>query len=332
MLEMVFNGILEELLIATIGGILVMTYTKTIKRYKHKKLENKYPISGEYISTFDDIVDGVVVKTKAPVTLTQKGKKLQGETFFEKRKWLLEGEVTESGYVYGMYSAEARHDKGVGNFFLQFTNDGNLEGLWSGYDSINQQIVSGLYTFKKRPLIIVERVDKKNLSAILHISDLQLGQDYINPEEFLDEDLIKFQASVDNKIVGFITAKHLSIEDLYEKMPKLKNRKFKQFDVTQKIGYIGSVATSPNYENMGVASELFKFALKELLKTNNMVLMTGWKSKLGTNIESIAIKYGFEEIIELKEYWKEDSIKYNYTCPVCSNPCECSAVMYVKHN
>jgi hypothetical protein len=37
----------------------------------------------------------------------------------------------------------------------------------------------------------------------------------------------------------------------------------------------------------------------------------------------------FEFRIELPNYWKEDSIKENFTCPVCGNPpCLCSAVIY----
>lgn len=244
---------------------------------------------------------------------------------------IIEGEVSDSGYIYGIYYAESVHDKGVGNFFLEFTNDGDLEGLWSGYDSINKKIVSGKYLFKKKPTIIVSKVQEKNLPTILHIADKQLGKDYINANDFIEDDFLKFQASINDKIVGFITSKELTIEEVYKKIPTLKDKKLNQFNVVSKLSYIGSIATDPKYEGLGVASALFEYMLNELNKKDYIILMTGWKSKNGININGIAKKFGFDEILEIKDFWKEDSIENNYDCPVCSNPCLCSAVIYVKH-
>ena len=151
------------------------------------------------------------------VQLTQKGKEIKGTTKMDSRIWILEGEISDSGYIYGIYYAESIHDKGVGNFFLEFTNDGNLEGLWSGYDSINKKIVSGRYLFKKIPRIVISKVSEKSLPTILHIADKQLGNDYINANDFMQDDFLKFQASIDNKIVGFITSKEITIEEYADK-------------------------------------------------------------------------------------------------------------------
>lgn len=331
MLEGLFGSVFENLIVGAIGGTVMLAYTNVVKKYKERKLEMKYPISGDYISTYEDVVEGEIVNSKEPIHLTQNGKHIKGITQLDDRKWILEGEISDNGYLYGMYYAVSIHDKGVGNFFLEFSNDGSLEGIWSGYDSVNKKVLSGRYIFKKKPKIIIKPVTKENITAILHISDKQLGQDYINTKDFLEDDFIKLQASIGKKIVGFITAKELSKEELFNKLPILKSKKLKQFEIIEKIAYIGSVATDPKFEGLGVATELFKEALKELQKKNTMVIMTGWKSSEGLNINNIANKFGFEKILEVEEYWKEDSIKNQYDCPVCKNPCLCSAIVYVKH-
>jgi len=185
---------------------------------------------------------------------------------------------------------------------------------------------------KKKSIIKIDKVDKEHMSAILHIADKQLGQDYINSDDFIQDDFIKLQASIYNKIVGFITAKELNIEELYKKIPNLKEKNLKQLSITNKINYIGSVATDSIYEGRGVATALYNQVFKELNKDNNIILMTGWKSKKGINIDGIAKRLGFVKILEVKEYWKEDSIKNKYDCPICKNPCLCSAIIYLKHN
>ena len=330
-MEEFIQALFEDLFVATVGGGAMMLYSKLITRFNQIKLEKKYPISGEYLSIFEDIVNGNVVNIKAPVLLNQKGRKIEGYTKLDSRKWILEGKISDAGYIYGLYYAESIHDKGVGNFFLEFTNNGNLEGIWSGYDSINKKIVSGKYIFKKKPIIVIKKVESNNLSAILHIADKQLGKDFINTEDFIQDNFLKFQAEINNKIVGFITSKELTIDEIYARIPQLKEKKFKQFNVIDKVSFIGSVATDPEYEGLGVASVLFEHILNELERKKNIIFMIGWKSIKGINIEGIAKRNGFDAIMEIEEFWKEDSIKNQYDCPICKNPCVCSAIIYVRH-
>lgn len=59
------------------------------------------------------------------------------------------------------------------------------------------------------------------------------------------------------------------------------------------------------------------------------VCSIAWKSKYRTNIGGILKRLGFEQILEIQNYWKEDSIEKGYSCPVCGGPpCKCSAVIY----
>lgn len=49
------------------------------------------------------------------------------------------------------------------------------------------------------------------------------------------------------------------------------------------------------------------------------------------NIRGLAIKEGFKEEFIIENFWKEDSIKFNFGCTTCGKPpCLCSAIIYTK--
>jgi hypothetical protein len=65
---------------------------------------------------------------------------------------------------------------------------------------------------------------------------------------------------------------------------------------------------------------------------SKVVFMTAWKSSNGIHISSLATKLAFKPLVEINEYWRNDSIKSNYCCPECGYPpCHCDAVIYIKH-
>ena len=69
------------------------------------------------------------------------------------------------------------------------------------------------------------------------------------------------------------------------------------------------------------------------LKENNIkfVIMAGWKNGTEVNIKGLALKEGFKEEFEIENFWKEDSLEYNFNCTACGKPpCLCSAVIYTK--
>ncbi len=247
---------------------------------------------------------------------------------------MLDGEVSQDGYLFGIYHAESLHDKGIGNFFLEINIKGDMEGLWSGYDSIKKKIVSGRYSFTRIPNIKIKIISNKHVPAILNIAERQLGNAYINVEDLLNDKNIAIYASVRNNIVGFCTGKKMSLENLYKDIPQLADMKLKQLDAVENLGFLASVATEPNYLGRGVGSALIEYCITELEnKELNVLVMTGWKSGKGVHIGGIAKKYNFEKLKEIPNFWKEDSIKNSYNCPSCGPPpCLCSAVVYIRHS
>ncbi|PWE20126.1 hypothetical protein DGF29_07195 [Aliarcobacter skirrowii] len=55
------------------------------------------------------------------------------------------------------------------------------------------------------------------------------------------------------------------------------------------------------------------------------------ENKNQINIKRLAIKEGFKEECIIEEFWKEDSIKFNFDCTACGKHlCLCSAIIYTK--
>lgn len=190
------------------------------------------------------------------------------------------------------------------------------------------------YSFTRTLPVLIKTISRKTLPRVLSIAEKQLGNAYINTEDLLNKKNVSVYASVKKEIAGFCIGKKIKIEIIYEDIPQLKNLGLKQLDAVENIGLVASVAIDPAYSQRGIGTKLISHCIKELEnKGLNILLMTGWKSKKGIHIGSIAEKHGFEKLIEISDFWKEDSIKNQYFCQSCGNPpCKCTAVVYIRHS
>ena len=93
----------ENIFIGLLGAAIVSFLTFLCNYIKNKVVEHKFPLSGKYITKYEDLVDGKKVITTALACLKQKGNKIKGKTWFEDRTWILEGTILETGSVYGVY-------------------------------------------------------------------------------------------------------------------------------------------------------------------------------------------------------------------------------------
>lgn len=333
MYDNLFMLIGKEVALASFGVLATLSIGAIIQGYRRRALERKYPIAGEYISTYEDIEEGRKVVIKAPVKLKQKGRNVYGSTEFDGRTWILKGEIAGDGYLYGIYHAESLHDKGVGNFFLEVGLNCDMDGLWSGYDSINKIIQSGRYTFVRKLDFKIDPIEKRHVPAVLQIAEKQLGQAYIDTNDLLAPGNIAIRAYVDGKNIGFCTGKVISKQDAYAKVPQLAELNLKQLELVDTVGLVASVATDPKFTGRGVGSALVSHCIQELARRDiDVFMMTGWKSSRGVHIGSIAENHGFEKVLEVREFWKEDSVRHGYECPACGRPpCLCSAIVYIRH-
>lgn len=296
---------------------------------------NKFKISGEYITSYEDEVDGQHLIIKAPATLKRFGNTIRGITQFDDQKWILKGKLYENKRYAGLYYAENKIDDGFGTFYLEIKDNNTLKGYWAGYDNKNQKINSGKYVFKKKIETAIRKAKKHDYSSISPIADVQLGKDYLTRQIF--SSCLKSNNNINclvaddadnNSICGFAIFKLIDKKELKS---ITKGHDIEQLCFEDSIGYLRTIAVAPEYTNQGIASHLAKNIL-DYFKNNNIkcIISTAWKHAGIINISSILEHLGFDKVIEIPNYWHEDSIKEGFMCPQCGNPCTCSCVIYGK--
>ena len=336
---MEFFGIaIENIVVGLVSGGLVALFATLKRKIANYKIEKKFPIAGEYISKFEDENEGVISVVTAPVVFKQNGKNLTGKTkvIDGNRCWILEGEISSEGHLYGVYYAENPHDKGIGNFFLYINYNRHMEGLWSGFDSVNKKITSGRYIFT--PLMsdfVIMNALENDIPSIVDISDKELGKDYLNDFDikslFNDSDSIfRIVKSSSGETIGF-SYSYYATSEIVKKRTRIE--KFpKPFKYSKNIGVLKTFAIKSNCKNSGIGTALVVDAITKMKERNICSVITiAWHSNHGINIAGIMKNNGFLRYHEISDYWKADSLKEGYYCPTCGQPpCSCSAVIYGK--
>jgi N-acetylglutamate synthase-like GNAT family acetyltransferase len=149
-------------------------------------------------------------------------------------------------------------------------------------------------------LLRIRNAEKKDIPGILSISKIQLGKNYLNENNALDD--IVVVAEKNSEIVAFAIA---SFQD--------------------NQGYLQSIATHPNHLNNGYATKLTKYRIQHLKeKGAESISAHGWKSPDGCHVGRVLEQCGFKPICEILNWYSD------YTdCPYCQpNQCSCSAIFY----
>lgn len=325
--------LVPEFFVVILGAALHHGYERVARYSEQKKFERLHPLSGDYVTKYDDESGGARVTVTAPANLVQKGRQVKGVTNFGGRAWVLDGTVTEDGYYLGRYFAENKYDRGTGNFFLKIDANGDLDGMWSGYDSANKIITSGRYVFKKTRPIEIRAATREFLPRLMNIAERELGDSYIHQEDLLPDSGVTFIGLIDKNPVGFAACHTEAAENYLGARPKIAAERVGALKTSEVIGVISTVAVDDKFQGYGIGTKLVSECLKWLRDRNvHLVVMIGWKSVRGVHIGGVAEKLGFELQFEIPDYWSEDSVEHRYKCPVCGDPpCHCTAAVLFKH-
>lgn len=323
------EAVFKDVFIGLIGSLITAGVIKLINFVRNKKLNKKYNISGRYITHYEDIIDDKTQMVYAPAKLVQRGMSVTGSTNMGSTEWEIEGKILDSGYIYGMYSAMGILDKGVGNFFLEM-KDERLEGCWSGYDNVNNIVVSGKYQFIK---IDIRKMTVDDVCKVIKIADGELGVGYlgsldITPDKSEGENYCRLVALSKSKIIGFCLCEYVDIDRLNNKyhIENVPNW-IRKGDM---ICMIKTVAVDKEWQGRGVAETLLDEVFVKM-KEHGIKVMTsiGWVKEGHTNIGHLLEKKGMKSAGIIENYWKEDSINTGFICPVCGEPpCKCSAEIF----
>lgn len=179
------SGLLKDAMIGLGSAALVGAILYSQNYLRDRYLERKFPVGGSYISMFVDEVDGEREETRAPTRLEQSGRDIEGYTKIPgaDREWKLDGTISSNGYINGVYRAQDPHDRGVGNFFLYIDHERNMEGMWSGFDEVNDKINSGRYIFTPTyDNFEIQSLKRKQIPAIINLADSMLGKNYVSSD------------------------------------------------------------------------------------------------------------------------------------------------------
>ncbi len=322
----------ENILVGLMGGFIASGVFVVARRLNEWLLQRRFPVAGNYITKFEDEENGRHYVATAPATLEQRGRRVTGTTVMGDREWILQGELSESGFIHGVYVAKDPVDRGVGNFFLRIHNNRQMVGLWSGYDSVNDSITSGRYSFYPQTDDVTTRAgEPSDLLAVLRIADEQLGEGYVSESDLrrTDESDRSFThvAELDGRIVGFAVGLVRGSGEVGELMRVPLPR---HLALADRVGVVKTVAVAPGYHGRGIGTRLADACLDEFRARGvQAVCSVAWKRGETVNIKGVLERRGFVGFAEVPDYWTQDSVRDGFRCPECGEPpCRCAAVMF----
>jgi GNAT superfamily N-acetyltransferase len=103
----------------------------------------------------------------------------------------------------------------------------------------------------------------------------------------------------------------------------------------QTSGLIRSVAVDRHARNNGIATDLIQEAMRQLEQQGARVYFAfGWVFGSGEHagecpIDGVFRSLDFSSVADLPNFWRDDSVEHNYECPVCGQPCICTARLFI---
>nr|WP_319400651.1 GNAT family N-acetyltransferase [uncultured Carboxylicivirga sp.] len=96
-------------------------------------------------------------------------------------------------------------------------------------------------------------------------------------------------------------------------------------------GKLKTIAIKAKYKRKGVGKALLVDACDQLYHRGARIIeIIVWNHKEDFVMKKMLDNQNFQLRDIIKNYWTFDSIKNDYTCPVCGHPCRCSANIYLK--
>ncbi len=173
-----------------------------------------------------------------------------------------------------------------------------------------------------------------DLPTILQIADDAFGKSYISREMLINRKVfVRVATDYAGSIIGFssgIVNDTKLLHTILHSFPQAIRKALTDFRV---IGITKSLAVRNDMRNCGIGTLLFADRM-EVFKSKGVevVLMPGWQKPDGSiSINTIARRFGFQQLGVVNNYYYEESLRRGFYCPVCgAPPCQCSAAIYWK--
>jgi ribosomal protein S18 acetylase RimI-like enzyme len=172
--------------------------------------------------------------------------------------------------------------------------------------------------------VVFTILTEDNIEEVLHISNQLFGQDYYTAATLnqLNQKSIIRVAQVKDEVVGFFIFRIFTRAEA----------NFLDSTSDELILKVKTIGVKRSYQRKGLATQIFA-QVPHYIKEMNIkdAYCVAWDNAGIVSMHQIHMKAGFSVWKRIENYWKEESIEYNYSCPTCGNPCLCSAVIYHKN-
>lgn len=336
-------GLTSSLLLGCIGAALTYLLRLAIRLTRERLDQDLFPVSGTFVTEFEDLEDGLPVLRRATTVLRQKGTEVFGLTteLGSGRSWHLKGSVERGGFLHGAYTADDPHDAGRGTFFFSIgTEEGELDGLWAGYDSRISGIAGGRYRLRRRPDLELRKATPDDAAAIVALLGGALGERYVRLEQIrallADENrgAAGVAVSQSGELVGAVTSSWLRPSELRDHLPAGQEGLVEELDFLEyhaRAGHIEAVAVAPAYRGRGLATQLVERAVGTLEDGGaTAVISFGWEAEGQCAIAGILQSQGFGLARRVENFWGRDNQEEDYDCPSCGDRCRCAGLVFSR--
>lgn len=194
-------------------------------------------------------------------------------------------------------------------------------------------------------LALRRRLTPEDFERVIDIADRTLGPGYLTRDElaaFLDTEqgqpghLGRIWTLV-GEVAGFGSARLLRKGGLAEHLERLrpfltKGRLLDELPAHHRVGLLDQVIVEPEFQNRGVGSQQAEFLSWQLKEAGaKRLLATAWHHDGHTPLAGVLRRQGFTSILQVDNFWRQDSLLRGYRCQACGTPpCGCSAEIFVR--
>lgn len=327
--------IFNEILAGAVGGLIMAAAALALRFHKRRKLERRFPVSGSYISFYEDIENGarVVVASRAEVRQSGAAVRIVNDTA-EGRSWTLEGTILPGGHISGVYSADADYDEGVGAFYLRVGKN-LLDGMWSGYDHVNKITTSGRYWFNRLLPVDIREAADEDVNDILHTSGNAFGFGYVDPAHLVNDDRhFAVVAHVEKEFAGFCFGHLLDadgVADLVGTDVGILPDDIRLADAQGRLGVLKSIAIRRKFRGHGVGARLVAEAERRLKTLGaGCIVVPAWKVGAEIPIANLLRRADYAEWLSNDRYWRDSCEAGAFKCVAFDGACRCAATFFRK--
>ena len=184
-------------------------------------------------------------------------------------------------------------------------------------------------------MIEIRKLKEADIPQALALIDYSLGEGYYSKtqlQSYIEYEKFSYVALEHDTIIGVILNDILSLQVFSESLSVETSTLSTTAHPHTKIGLLNVLVVKESFQRKGIGNMLLEVSLQEMKERHvHHMFAEAWKTTSGAiNIEKLLVSLGFKEMIEIQDFWKEDSIKEGFSCSFCGFPCICSAVIFHK--